>query len=140
MLFDPVVIEGTARFVTDASVLVTITVQFEYKDLQFKLKDGIQKSEMEILGTLTTMAHRRVATPWDEPVGIPIPPSMLADVAKTGKAIYQKAIPLQPGSYRLNITAKDVVVDSSNATRGKIITPEPRVTNASSSGNFQILN
>jgi GWxTD domain-containing protein len=95
--------------VTDASVLTTITVQFDYKDLQFKMKDGVQKAEMEILGTITNQTHRRVATPFDDPVTIPIPPSMLAEAAKSGKAIYQKAIPLQPGSYRLNVTAKDVV-------------------------------
>jgi GWxTD domain-containing protein len=94
--------------VTDASVMTTITVQFDNKDLQFKSKDGVQKAELEILGTLTTMTHRRVATPFDDPVTIPIPPSMLAAAAKN-QSIYQKAIPLQPGTYRLNVTAKDVV-------------------------------
>ncbi len=37
--------------VTDASVMTTITVQFDNKDLQFKMKDGVQKAELEILGT-----------------------------------------------------------------------------------------
>ncbi|MGA7238469.1 MAG: GWxTD domain-containing protein [Bryobacteraceae bacterium] len=94
--------------VTDASVMTTITVQFDNKDLQFKMKDGVQKAELEILGTITNQTHRRVATPFDDPVTIPIPPSMLAAAAQN-KSIYQKAIPLQPGSYRLNVTAKDVV-------------------------------
>ncbi len=94
--------------VTDASVMTTVTVQFDNKDLQFKMKDGVQKAELEILGTLTTMTHRRVATPFDDAVNIPIPPSMLAAAAQN-KSIYQKAIPLQPGSYRLNVTAKDIV-------------------------------
>jgi GWxTD domain-containing protein len=94
--------------VTDASVMTTVTVQFDNKDLQFKMKDGVQKAELEILGTITNQTHRRVATPFDDPVTIPIPPSMLAAAAQN-KSIYQKAIPLQPGAYRLNITAKDVV-------------------------------
>jgi GWxTD domain-containing protein len=94
--------------VTDASVMTTITVQFDNKDLQFKMKYGVQKAELEILGTITNQTHRRVATPFDDPVTIPIPPSMLAAAAQN-KSIYQKAIPLQPGSYRLNVTAKDVV-------------------------------
>jgi GWxTD domain-containing protein len=94
--------------VTDASVMTTITVQFDNKDLQFKMKDGVQKAELEILGTITNQTHRRVATPFDDPVTIPIPPSMLAAAAQN-KSIYQKAIPLQPGAYRLNVTAKDVV-------------------------------
>ena len=95
--------------VTEASVLTTVTVQFDYKDLQFKLKDGVQKSEMEILGTITNMTHRRVATPFDDPVFIDLPPQMLAEAAKSGKTIYQKAVPLQPGAYKLSITVKDVV-------------------------------
>jgi GWxTD domain-containing protein len=94
--------------VTDASVMTTITVQFENKDLQFKMKDAVQKAELEILGTITNQTHRRVATPFDDPVTITFPPSMLLEGSK-GQSIYQKAIPLQPGAYRLNITAKDVV-------------------------------
>ncbi len=111
--------------VTDASVMTTITVQFDYKDLQFKSKDGVQKAEMEILGTLTTMTHRRVATPFDDPVSIPIAPSMLAAATAQGKAIYQKAIPLQPGQYRLNVTAKDVVAGNV-ALESKLLTV-PRI-------------
>jgi GWxTD domain-containing protein len=94
--------------VTDASVMTTITVQFENKDLQFKMKDAVQKAELEILGTITNQTHRRVATPFDDPVTITFPPSMLLEGSK-GQSIYQKAIPLQPGAYRLNVTAKDVV-------------------------------
>jgi GWxTD domain-containing protein len=111
--------------VTDASVLTTVTVQFDYKDLQFKMKDGVQKSEMEILGTITNMTHRRVATPFDDPVFIDLPPSMLAEAAKAGKTIYQKAVPLQPGNYKLSITAKDVV--AGNVGLDSILLTVPRM-------------
>ena len=94
--------------VTDASVMTTVTVQFDNKDLQFKSKDGVQKAELEILGSISTITRKRVATPFDDPVTIPIPPSMLAQAAQN-KSIYQKAVPLPPGTYRLNVTAKDVV-------------------------------
>jgi GWxTD domain-containing protein len=110
--------------VTDASVMTTVTVQFDNKDLQFKSKDGVQKAELEILGTITTMSHRRVATPFDDPVTIPIPPSMLA-LASQNKSIYQKAIPLQPGTYRLNVTAKDVV--AGNIALDSVLLTVPRL-------------
>jgi len=45
--------------ITDASVIATVTVQFDNKDLQFRSKDGVQKAELEILGRITTMTHRR---------------------------------------------------------------------------------
>ncbi len=54
--------------VTDASVLTTITVQFDNKDLQWQSKDGGQQAKMEILGKITTMTRRMVAHPFDEPV------------------------------------------------------------------------
>jgi GWxTD domain-containing protein len=94
--------------ITDASVIATITVQFDNKDLQFRSKDGVQKAELEILGRITSMTHRRVATPFDDPVQIPIPPSMLQQVSQN-RSIYQKAVPLPPGTFRLSVVAKDVV-------------------------------
>ncbi len=94
--------------ITDASVIATITVQFDNKDLSFRNKDGVQKAELEILGRITSMTHRRVATPFDDPVSIPIPTSMLQQ-ASQNRSIYQKAVPLQPGTFRLSVVAKDVV-------------------------------
>ena len=49
---------------------------------------------------------------------------MLAAAAQN-KSIYQKAIPLQPGSYRLNVTAKDVVAGNV-ALESKLLTV-PRI-------------
>jgi hypothetical protein len=63
---------------------------------------------MEILGRITTMTRRNVATPFDDPVSIPFPPSML-QAASQNKSIYQKNVPLGPGTYRLSVVAKDVV-------------------------------
>jgi len=94
--------------ITEFSVIATVTVQFDNKDLQFRSKDGVQKAELEILGRITTMTRRNVATPFDDPVSIPFPPSML-QAASQNKSIYQKAVPLGPGTYRLSVVAKDVV-------------------------------
>jgi GWxTD domain-containing protein len=92
--------------VTDTSVFTTVTVQFENKDLQFKNKDGVQKAAVNILGRLTTMTRRPVAS-FEETVEVMSPAEMLQDFAKR-KSIYQKNVPLAPGTYRLNVVAKDV--------------------------------
>src|SRR6202050_4847320 len=110
--------------ITDASVIATVTVQFDNKDLQFRSKDGVQKAELEILGRITSMTHRRVATPFDDPVDIAISPSMLQQFSEN-KSIYQKAIPLQPGTFRLSVVAKDVVA-------GNVAIPEMPITVARS--------
>ena len=95
--------------VTDASVLTYFTVQFENKDLQFHSKEGVQKAVVNIYGRITTMT-RRVVNVFEDTVEInsPATPEMLQAYAKQ-KSIYQKNVPLAPGTYRLNVVAKDVV-------------------------------
>jgi GWxTD domain-containing protein len=94
--------------VTDASVMTYITVQFENKDLQFQAKDGVQKAIVNIFGRITTMTRRRAVSPFEDTVTVDAPPAMLQEYAQR-RSVYQKAIPLPPGTYRLNVVAKDVV-------------------------------
>jgi GWxTD domain-containing protein len=94
--------------VTEASVLAYITVQLENKDLQFQSKEGVQKAVVNIYGSITTLTRRRAVTPFEETVTIDAPPEMLQAYAQR-KSIYQKTIPLPPGTFRLNIVAKDLV-------------------------------
>jgi GWxTD domain-containing protein len=93
--------------VTESSVLTNITIQFDNKDLQFQSKDGVQKAVVNILGHVTTMT-RRVVNTFEDTVTADTPPEMLQAFSK-GRQLYQKTIPLMPGTYRLNVVAKDVV-------------------------------
>jgi len=93
--------------VTDASVLTNVTLQFDRKDLQFQFKDGVQKAVIDIYARFTTMT-RRVVNVFEDTVTATTPPEYLQEFTK-GKSIYQKTIPLAPGTYRLNVSAKDVV-------------------------------
>jgi GWxTD domain-containing protein len=93
--------------VTDATVLTNVTLQFDNKDLQFQLKDGVQKAVVDIYGKFSTMT-RRVVSVFEDTVTASSPPEYLQDYTKL-KSIYQKTIPLAPGTYRLNVSAKDVV-------------------------------
>jgi GWxTD domain-containing protein len=93
--------------VTNASVLTNVTLQFDRKDLQFQFKDGVQKAVIDIYARFTTMT-RRVVNVFEDTVTATTPPEYLQEFTK-GKSIYQKTIPLAPGTYRLNVTAKDVV-------------------------------
>jgi GWxTD domain-containing protein len=93
--------------VTDASVLTNVTLQFDRKDLQFQFKDGVQKAVVDIYAKFSTMT-RRVANVFEDTVTATTPPEYLQEYIK-GKSIYQKTIPLPPGTYRLNVSAKDVV-------------------------------
>jgi len=98
--------------VTNSSVLTNITLQFDNKDLQFQAKDGIQKAVVNVFGRLTTMSRRPVNT-FERTVSVDAPPQMLKEF--TGRqSIFQESIPLTPGTYRLNVVAKDIVAGNMN--------------------------
>ncbi|HLJ48256.1 MAG TPA: GWxTD domain-containing protein [Bryobacteraceae bacterium] len=93
--------------ITDSTVLTPITVQFDWKDLNFSTKDGIAKSTVNIYGRITSIAGRVVT--YFEDVAEVAEPAELLDKATNRSSIYQKTVPLAPGMYRLNVVAKDIV-------------------------------
>jgi GWxTD domain-containing protein len=93
--------------ITDSTILTTITIQFERRDLQFQQKDNVAKSTVNIFGRVTSISGRIVNT-FEDPVTVEVPADLLGK-AIDGASIYQKAIPLAPGVYRLNVVCKDIV-------------------------------
>ena len=92
---------------TDSSILTYVTLQFDRKDLQFQMKDGMQRATVNIYARVTSMARRVVST-FDDTVTVEALPENLQEESKR-VSVYNKAIPLPPGMYRLNIVAKDIV-------------------------------
>ncbi len=98
--------------VTESSVMANITLQFENRDLEFKLKDGVQKANVNLLGRISTLTRRPVTT-FEKPLEVDAPPDMLQKYAQL-RQIYQQSVPLAPGRYRLNIVAKDTSAGNMN--------------------------
>jgi GWxTD domain-containing protein len=92
--------------VTDATDLVPITLQIKNRDITFVTKDGVSKGVVNILGKVTTIMHKTVQT-FEDTVEID-QPSELLQKSLDRKSVYWKALPLQPGLYRLDIAIKDV--------------------------------
>ena len=97
---------------TNSTVMTYITIQMERRDLQFKQQDGIAKAMVNIYARITSMA-RRVVNVFEHPVTVETPAEFLEEAIK-GRAIYQNAVPLPPGNYRLNVVAKDVIGGNMN--------------------------
>jgi GWxTD domain-containing protein len=110
--------------VTGASVLANITVQFDRKDLQFKQKDGLSTATINIYARITSMTRRPVNT-FEDLLQVQVPNEMLQQAVANGRDIYQKTLPLQPGRYRLNVVAKDVV--GGNMTNYEMVLDVPRL-------------
>ena len=83
-----------------------ITMQFDRKDLQFKEKEGISTATVNIYAPHHTMSRRTVNV-FEDVVTVPVPSELLQQ-AILGSSMYQKIVPLAPGTYRLNVVAKDV--------------------------------
>jgi GWxTD domain-containing protein len=91
--------------VTDETVLTPITVQVSKRDLQFQNKDGIMHAVLDIYGQLSTISGR-VATTFEDSVVLDVPEDQFQKYV-VGKAVYQKALPLRPGRYKLSVVVKD---------------------------------
>lgn len=98
--------------VTDATVYANIAVLFKNNDLNFATKDKIAKATINIYGRITTLTRRSVNW-FEDTVTAEVPAEMLQQ-AMNGSQIYSKRIPLAPGTYRLNIVAKDMVGNTIN--------------------------
>jgi GWxTD domain-containing protein len=109
--------------VTGSTVLSNITIQFERKDLQFRQKGGVSEASVNIYARITSMSRRPVNW-FEDVVSVDVPTDLLQQAVK-GSSIYQKTIPLQPGRYRLNVAAKDVV--GGNTTSYEMALEVPRL-------------
>jgi GWxTD domain-containing protein len=98
--------------VTNATVMTYITIQLDKKDLQFKETEGVSKAMVNMYARITSMSRRPVNV-FEEPVTVEVPTSLLSQAIHTS-SIYQKAVPLPPGLYRLNVVVKDVVGGNMN--------------------------
>src|SRR6202007_1351744 len=92
--------------VTNDTVLVPVTIQVPNSQLSFQAKDGIHSATMNIFGRVSTLTGRVVQT-FEEPVSKDFPDSLFQQSLKL-QSIYQKAVPLRPGLYRLDLVIKDV--------------------------------
>ncbi len=92
--------------ITGDTILVPISIQIPNKQLSFQEKNGIQSATMNLFARITTLSGRNVQT-FEDPIVHDIPDSLLQQSLK-GFSIYQKAVPLSPGLYRLDIVVKDV--------------------------------
>jgi GWxTD domain-containing protein len=92
--------------VTNDTVLVPVTIQIPNSQLSFQSKDGIHSATMNIFIRVSTLTGRVVQTQ-EDPVSKDFPDSLYQQSLKL-QSIYQKAIPLRPGLYRLDLVIKDV--------------------------------
>jgi len=118
--------------VTDETVLTPITVQVAYRDLQFQNKDGVMHGVMDIYGEVTSLGGRNVNT-FEESLVLDVPEHEFQRFLER-KAVYQKAIPLRPGRYKLSLVMKDNISSHMGSMEIGLVVPrfeESKLSNSS---------
>jgi len=90
---------------TTSTVLVPITVQVRNRDVSFQGKQGVQSAVLELYGRITNPGGSVIQT-FEEVISRDIPDSLFPS-SRDLYSIYQKAVPLRAGLYRLDIVIKD---------------------------------
>lgn len=91
---------------SDERVITAITIQTANKDLVFQDSGGLQQARINIFGRITSVAGRRSGI-FEDPVITTATAEELTD-AKDRKSAYQKAVPLAPGTYKVDVIVRDV--------------------------------
>ena len=107
--------------VTSDTVLVPVTVQIPNHQLQFKAKDGVRSASMNIFGRVSTLTGRTVQT-FEDSVSKDFPDSLFQQSVKLS-SLYQKALPLRPGLYRLDLVIKDVESGNVGVVNARLAVP-----------------
>ena len=92
--------------ITGDTILVPVTVQIQNKQMTFKAHDGIQSASLNLFGRISSMTGRVIQT-FEDVIQRDFPDSLLESSLKSF-SIYQKAVPLRPGLYKLDLVIKDV--------------------------------
>jgi hypothetical protein len=91
---------------SDQRVITAITVQTENKDLVFQDSGGLQRARLNVFGRIIAVSGKRIGI-FEDPIETTASPEELTE-AKERKSAYQKALPLAPGIYKVEVVVRDV--------------------------------
>jgi GWxTD domain-containing protein len=107
--------------ITSDTVLVPVTVQIPTRQLMFVEKSGVDTATLNLFARITTLSGRIVQT-FEDTLSDAIPASLLQQ-RLTSSQIYQKAVPLSPGLYRLDIVIKDTNSNNVGVVNTRLAVP-----------------
>ncbi|MEO8649543.1 MAG: GWxTD domain-containing protein [Acidobacteriota bacterium] len=91
---------------SDDRVIATFTVQTENKELSFKDQGGLETAKMNIFGRVTAVSGKRSGI-FEDSVTANATRVELSEM-RDKKSVYQKAIALAPGTYKVDVVVRDV--------------------------------
>ena len=118
-------LQFTYRFdfmrISGDTVLVPVTVQIPNSQMSFQSKDGVHTANLDLFARVSTLSGRVVQT-FEDNVRRDFPDSLFQQSVH-GSSIYQKALPLRPGLYRLDIVLKDLASNNVGTINTRLAVP-----------------
>src|SRR6202142_4038568 len=118
--------------ITSDTGFMPITIRIPRRQMSFQEKDGVDNSTVNIFARVSTLSGRIVQT-FEDTVHTDVMASALQQ-SLAGSAIYQKAVPLRPNLYRLDIVLKDVNNGNVGVVNTRLVVPrfdEDRLSSSS---------
>jgi GWxTD domain-containing protein len=91
---------------SDDRVITAFTVQANNKELSFEQVGGLEQATMNIFGRITAVSGKRSGI-FEDSVTATATSDELTE-ARDRKSVYQKAIALTPGTYKVDVVVRDV--------------------------------
>lgn len=95
---------------SDDRVVTAFTIQADNSELSFKDQGGIQSARMNIFGRILAVSGKRSGIFEDSVTANATPQEI--ELTRTQKSVYQKAIALTPGRYKVDVIVRDVETGS----------------------------
>lgn len=91
---------------SDDRVIAAFTIQTDNKELTFENVGGLPTAKMNIFGRITAVSGKRSGI-FEDSVTTSATTGELAEM-RDKKSIYQKAVALTPGTYKVDVVVRDV--------------------------------
>ena len=91
---------------SDERVVAALTVQTNNKELQFDQVGGLEQATLNIFGQITAVSGKRSGV-FEDSVTTTATSDELVE-ARERRSVYQKAVALTPGTYKVNVVVRDV--------------------------------
>jgi GWxTD domain-containing protein len=92
--------------VTNDSALVPITLQIPNREMAYHDNKGVQSATLNLYARVSTPSGKVVQT-FEEVISRDVPDSLFQRTLEQS-SVFQKAVPLRPGLYRLDVVVKDL--------------------------------
>lgn len=91
---------------SENQVITAFTVQSENKELTFENNGGLEVATLNIYGKITSVNGKKSGV-FEDAATTTATAQELAE-ARDRKSVYQKAVPLSPGTYKVDVVVRDV--------------------------------